>query len=245
MESNSIENCSEKLNSSAHKNSTKLSLFEDLDSCPSDCESGVSGGENEQFPLFDIGLIRIQEKEMIYKTIETKLVSSLSSYVNNLQVQAIHRSDYSNLMNRAKFQSFCIYSKALEIKNGGNANVKYAWFGASKNEIDRIIRHGFGFPTNNPTQGHGVYLSPADHPIGSMRSAEPDENGLRHMLLCRVILGNAEVISPGSTQYNPSSEEFDSGVDNPASPQKYIVWTSRMNTHILPDFVVSFRASSY
>lgn len=78
-----------------------------------------------------------------------------------------------------------------------------------------------------------------------MKFAAPDEDGLSHMLLCRVILGKMENICPGSEQYNPSSEEFDSGVDNLASPQKYIIWSSRMNTHVLPEFVVSFRASSY
>lgn len=46
----------------------------------------------------------------------------------------------------------------------------------------------------------------------------------------------------GSEQCHPSSEEFDSGVDNLSAPRKYIVWSTHMNTHILPEFVVSFRA---
>lgn len=62
-------------------------------------------------------------------------------------------------------------------------------------------------------------------------------------MMCRVILGKSEIIHPGSGQDNPSSEEFDSGVDDLVSPKKYIVWGSRVNTHILPEFVVSFRAS--
>ncbi|CAI9786832.1 unnamed protein product [Fraxinus pennsylvanica] len=73
---------------------------------------------------------------------------------------------------------------------------------------------------------------------------DDDDDGLRHMLLCRVILGRMEVVRPGSEQYNPSSEEFDSGIDNLVSPRKYIGWSTRMNTHILPEFVVSFRIPS-
>lgn len=248
---------------SAGKKAKKLTLFEDLlessaaensnsetnvveDSCPSDCESGVSGGENEQQPRnSDSGLVRIGGGEMIHGIITKKLVSSLSSSGFDAKVEAINRIEFSDLMSRAKLQSFCIYSRAVEMKCSGDANVKYAWFGASKREINAILSHGFRLPTSNRTHGHGVYLSPVEHPVESMQLAAADEDGLMHMLLCRVIMGKVETIFPDSEQYNPSSEEFDSGVDDLASPRKYIVWSSRMNTHILPEFAVSFTASSY
>ncbi|KAK3006534.1 hypothetical protein RJ639_015907, partial [Escallonia herrerae] len=75
-----------------------------------------------------------------------------------------------------------------------------------------------------------------------VESSVPDKDGLRHVLLCRVLLGRTELVRPGSGQYHPSSEEFDSGVDNQLSPKKYIVWSSNMNTLILPEYVISFRA---
>ncbi|KAG8388592.1 hypothetical protein BUALT_Bualt02G0141600 [Buddleja alternifolia] len=214
------------------------------DSCPSDCESGISGAENEQnSPVFDNGLIRIREGETIHEIIKKKLVSSLSAYGFNARIESIYRNDYAaGIIGRAKHQCFSIYSKAMEIKCGGNANVKYAWYCGSRDEINRIISHGFGLPMSNGVYGQGVHLAPIDHPhLESMQSSDADQDGLRHMILCRVILGKREVICPGSEQYNPSSEEFDSGVDNLVSPRKYIIWSSRMNTHILPEFVVSFR----
>lgn len=76
--------------------------------------------------------------------------------------------------------------------------------------------------------------------IYSIRSSIIDEDRLRHVLLCRVLLGRTELVRPGSGQSYPSSEEFDSGVDNLLSPKKYIVWSTHMNTHILPEFVISF-----
>jgi hypothetical protein len=263
----SIDGHSERLKT-ARKKSRPLTLFEDLlqssntenstsgtnagdrhpgDSSPSDCESGISGIENgQQFRLSDNALIRVGDGEMIYETIKKKLVSSLGSYgFNDIQVEAIHRKDYSGIMSRAKLQSFCIYSRAMELKCDGNANVKYAWYGASKNDVDRLFSHGFGLPANSPAHGHGICLSPVDHPMESLQSSAADEDGLMHMLLCRVILGKMEAVCPGSGQYNPSSEEFDSGVDNLVSPKKYIIWSSRMNTHTMPEFVVSFRAPSY
>lgn len=78
-----------------------------------------------------------------------------------------------------------------------------------------------------------------------MNSAMADENGMRHLLYCRVILGKTEVVWPGSRQWHPSSQEFDCGVDDLVCPKKYIVWSSNINTHILPLYIISFTISSF
>ena len=57
-------------------------------------------------------------------------------------------------------------------------------------------------------------------------------------------MGNMELLQPGSWQFHPSSENFDSGVDDLENPREYIVWNMNMNTHIHPEFVVSFKISS-
>ncbi|XP_073274070.1 probable inactive poly [ADP-ribose] polymerase SRO5 [Primulina huaijiensis] len=214
------------------------------DYAPSDCESGISGTQNvQEFRISGKGLIRMDEGDKIHDTIKKKVVSSLSSCGFNAQVETIQRNDFSGIMSRARQLSFGIYEKAMERKCNGNANVKYAWYGAPKHEIDNILSHGFGLPTSTGAHGRGVYLFPVDHIGESMQSLVADEDGLKHVLLCRVILGRMEPVPVGSCMYNPSSEEFDSGVDNLLSPRKYIVWSSSMNTLILPDFVVSFRTS--
>ena len=41
----------------------------------------------------------------------------------------------------------------------------------------------------------------------------------------------SEVVPWGSTQSCPSSPEFDSGVDDLASPKKYIVWSTHTDEH--------------
>lgn len=61
-------------------------------------------------------------------------------------------------------------------------------------------------------------------------------------MLCRVILGKSELVSPGSEQSHPSSEQYDSGVDDLSSPTRYIVWSTHMNTHVLPEYIISLRA---
>lgn len=64
------------------------------------------------------------------------------------------------------------------------------------------------------------------------------------MFFCRVIMGNMELIHPGSKQFLPSSSDFDSGVDDLQEPRHYIVWNTNMNTHIYPEYVVSFKVTA-
>lgn len=53
--------------------------------------------------------------------------------------------------------------------------------------------------------------------------SDVDENYLSYMILCLIIMGNVEVVHPGSTQYQPSSEKFDSGVDDLKAPKHYVI----------------------
>ena len=80
--------------------------------------------------------------------------------------------------------------------------------------------------------------------VYSAKYCDVDENGVRHLVFCRVIMGNMELLQPGSGQFHPSSENFDSGVDDLENPREYIVWNMNMNTHIYPEFVVSFKFTS-
>jgi hypothetical protein len=110
--------------------------------------------------------------------------------------------------------------------------------------VSGIILHGFGqrrTPTNGSAYGVGVYLAPENHADVSAVYADDDKNGEQHILLCRVILGAAELVLQGSDQFHPSSEHFDTGADDLFAPKRLIVWSTHMNTHILPLYVVSFK----
>ncbi|MCL7048874.1 hypothetical protein MKW94_016746 [Papaver nudicaule] len=144
-----------------------------------------------------------------------------------------------------------LFHKQIEItrKYRGNANVRFAWLASSKEASSRILTHGLGMDglvgvgglaKSKPTYGFGVNLS-AD--VSSSYN-DVDENGVQYMLLCRVIMGNMELVQPGSEQFHPSSENFDSGVDDLQDPKRYIIWNVNMNTHIFPEYVISFKAPS-
>nr|GLL22363.1 probable inactive poly [ADP-ribose] polymerase SRO5 isoform X1 [Ipomoea trifida] len=213
----------------------------------SDCESGISGSTHEVDSPFawENGLIPVDEGEQAYNTIKQKLLSGLGVLGSQTRIEGIYKSSYQGLIKEIKLKIFGIFSKAVEKKNGGSANVEFAWYGASSmDEINAILSHGFAPKINNAgsySHGHGIHLCPSNFSLGCLKSAVADENGVRHLLLCRVILGKMEVVPPGSGQWHPSSEEFDSGVDDSVSPRKYIMWSTNMNTHILPQYVVSFR----
>jgi len=77
-----------------------------------------------------------------------------------------------------------------------------------------------------------------------VKYSDVDENGIVHMMLCRVIMGNVEIVHPGSKQHRPSSDYFDSGVDDLKNPQHYIVWDMNLNRHIYSEFVVTIKMPS-
>ena len=79
--------------------------------------------------------------------------------------------------------------------------------------------------------------------LDSASYCDDDENGVRYLMLCRVIMGNVELVNPGCGQCHPSSIQFDSGVDDLQNPCHLIVWSMNMNTHIFPEYVVSFKTS--
>ena len=75
----------------------------------------------------------------------------------------------------------------------------------------------------------------------SATHCDVDENGVRHMVLCRVIMGNMEPLGGDRAQFVTGGEGYDNGVDNVSSPKHYVVWNMNMNTHVYPEFVVSFK----
>ncbi|XP_037496681.1 inactive poly [ADP-ribose] polymerase RCD1 isoform X2 [Jatropha curcas] len=142
-----------------------------------------------------------------------------------------------------------LFQKQIELtkKCRGDANVRYAWLASSKRLLSTVMFCGLGHCGSSITKskyGIGVHLSAANCCDTSAKFCDVDENGLQHILFCRVIMGNMELLEPGTQQCYPSSEDFDSGVDDLQNPGQYIVWNMNMNTHIYPEFVVSFKVSS-
>ncbi|KAJ7953406.1 Poly [ADP-ribose] polymerase [Quillaja saponaria] len=141
---------------------------------------------------------------------------------------------------------FELFQKQLEItkKCRRDPNVQYGWLATSKGELSTIMKFGLGhcgLSKIKSTYGIGVHLAAADCANKSASYCDVDENEVRYMVFCRVIVGNVELLHHGNRQFLPSSNDFDSGVDDLQSPRYYVVWNMNMNTHIYPEFVVSFK----
>ncbi|CAK9173442.1 unnamed protein product [Ilex paraguariensis] len=141
-----------------------------------------------------------------------------------------------------------LFEKQVEITQRcrGNANVQYAWLASSKDAVSSIMTYGLGLCGGSELKtkyGIGIHLAAVNYAHTSASYCDVDENGVQYMVFCRVILGNLELLHHGSGQFHPSCEKYDSGVDDLQNPSHYIVWNMNMNTHIFPEFVVSFKIS--
>ncbi|KAJ4957425.1 hypothetical protein NE237_024536 [Protea cynaroides] len=179
--------------------------------------------------------------ELTYEAVRDMFLLGMSPKLSAKDLLQIYRGSSNLLQARSE-----LFQKQFEIttKYRGDPNVRYAWLSSSKEAVSRIMVHGLGLkelPKTKPIYGVGVHLTPVNCSNISASHCDVDENGVRHMVLCRVIMGNMELVHPGSEQFHPSSENFDSAVDDLQNPKHFIVWNMNMNTHIYLEYVVSFR----
>lgn len=200
------------------------------------------------YGMFSDRLIKLEEGDHEFLTVQNKFLAGNCTHVTYSSIAGIYRILHSSDSAKARLQAF---QNHVEITRQfrGNANVLHAWHRTSRKCVSGLIVHGFG-PGQIRTlkggadYGIGVYLTPEDCFRASAAYSDVDENGEQHVVLCRVIMGNMEEVKPGSLQLLPSNENFDSGVDNIKNPKCYVIWSTHMNTHIHPEYVVSFKVSA-
>jgi hypothetical protein len=185
-------------------------------------------------------------EEKAYAIIKNLFSSGLENVDPDAEVTSIHQCVRMGPLDQARSEAF---AKQLEItkRARGQSNVVFAWHGTSSKGVESILMHGFGVPSKlSHSKGHGIgiYLSPIRIPGNSAMHSEIDGNGEKHVILCRVILGKCEKVEAGSQQLYPSSVEYDTGVDDLNNPMWYTVWHANMNSHILPEYVVSYRPAN-
>ncbi|GLT62988.1 hypothetical protein SLA2020_355870 [Shorea laevis] len=169
-------------------------------------------------------------------------VRKLDPFANVTAIYKCTREGHSQKARYEAFQNQIELTRA--IRGADAATTIHAWHGASEKEVATILAYGFRSPTKVPASdvyGVGVYLSPIGLPQLSASLAEADENGEKHVILCRILLGNVEKVEFGSQQDLPSRAKFDTGSDDPKNPTWHVVWSYNMNKHIFPEFVVSYK----
>ncbi|KAK6947379.1 RST domain [Dillenia turbinata] len=215
------------------------------DSCSRDLDAKMEEdvGENQQADDNVAAQQKPASGDLSAAVVRDMFYTGMNS-TNNANIRDLYRSLNNSMQARLE-----LFDKQIEItkRYRGDSNVRFAWFPTCKEALPSIMKYGFGHfgPLNiKSPYGIGVHLIAANYSSTSATYCDVDENGLRYMVFCRVILGKMEVVHTGSKQFHPSSEDFDSGVDDLHNPSHYIIWNMNMNTHIYPEYVVSFKFPS-
>ncbi|KAL8128976.1 hypothetical protein V2J09_018131 [Rumex salicifolius] len=190
-------------------------------------------------------LITVEERA--FSAVRDLFLAGMTPYDSGVEITSIYQFNRAGAMEKARWE---VFQKQMEITKTARGMEKtvFAWHGTSKQCVESILARGFELPSkvsDSQAYGTGVYLSSTRSPQLSHMLAEPDDNGERHIILCRVILGNAEKVEIGSQQCYPSSVNYDTGVDDVNNPKYYVVWSTNMNTHILPECVISYKCSTH
>ncbi|XP_057453038.1 inactive poly [ADP-ribose] polymerase RCD1-like [Lotus japonicus] len=207
----------------------------------------LSTQDEEYVGHSDLGLDA--HSESVHEKLDLDFVQEL--FLNGMNsfgstnFEIINTYHYSGASLQARFELFQTQAKITK-EFHGDANIRYAWLPFSEQELSKMVMCGLGHCALSTTKciyGVGVLLADVTCPYASARHCDIDKNGVRHLVLCRVIMGNMELLHPDINQFQPSSPEYDNGVDSIQCPRYYIVWSMNINTHIYPEFIVSFKAS--
>ncbi|KAJ0038040.1 hypothetical protein Pint_22968 [Pistacia integerrima] len=172
--------------------------------------------------LTNNGMIKIEEESWWHIFVKNSFLFGMGQLAIDTRIVAIHKNSNCGLTGKARLTSFSIFYDAVAKKCGGSANIGQAWYGASRDEINEIVRHGFSPCSKDSSYGGAVQLFPLKLSLSSALTTEMDENGLRHVLLCRVILGKMEEIASGSKQIHPSVVRPQGNAIRPSSRDRAI-----------------------
>ncbi|KAG2550218.1 hypothetical protein PVAP13_9KG231800 [Panicum virgatum] len=211
-------------------------------------------GENEPCTLLptanllshQANLGEVSRAQRTMEAVEKLLLQGMGSVIESKDIIGIYRTPILDDCGQVRYH---LHQKQVHVTgcNRGNANVRYAWLACSKSTVHEMMLNGVlqvHKPIKCPAYGEGTLLTPANRSDACVKYSDVDENGIVHMMLCRVIMGNVEIVHPGSKQHRPSSDYFDSGVDDLKNPQHYIVWDMNLNRHIYSEFVVTIKMPS-
>ncbi|KAH7440912.1 hypothetical protein KP509_03G015900 [Ceratopteris richardii] len=109
-------------------------------------------------------LIQLDVSDDDYSFVRDKLLSGLSMLVKGATITGVYENSHAGVSGQAKLQAFSMQESVTKMARG-DANIRYAWHGTSKDGVLGILRYGFGqprVPRNGDAYGVGVYLAPED-----------------------------------------------------------------------------------
>ncbi|TVU44235.1 hypothetical protein EJB05_03671 [Eragrostis curvula] len=205
-------------------------------------------GENKSHPsmfLSSSGIIQGNTDKQnsgprVDSTVHKLLLKGLGKPFSGKDIIGIYRTPLRDQQEQVRSMLFQKEAEAIKSRRG-NANVRYAWLPCSRHAMEEMMMRGalqIVKPQCGAMYGVGTHLAPANCSISCASYSEFIEDGIIRMMLCRVIMGNVEVIYPGSKQFQPTNGCFDSGVDDLQKPNHYIIWDANVHKHIHAEYAV-------
>lgn len=142
----------------AEETSAASSCISDSDSDSYERDFGCSGGD----------VLRLCDDDRENVLVKHRLYSMLGCAAKIYHVVSVYKLTKSSLTAKARLRDFEMNSVAVRNKRSGNANVRFAWYGTTKEGVDEIIDRGFDLSRtseNTGVYGSGVYLFSDTHPI--------------------------------------------------------------------------------
>uniref|UniRef100_A0A6L2JZX1 Probable inactive poly [ADP-ribose] polymerase SRO2 n=1 Tax=Tanacetum cinerariifolium TaxID=118510 RepID=A0A6L2JZX1_TANCI len=112
---------------------------------------------------------RLEEGNHDYDILKRSFIGGTKKSGKNINVVGIYKKNYDkSVMDVARFDTFKVYASAVASKNSGEVNIRYGWYGGSRDEICEVLKHGFRrFMNKKMSYGRGVCISLANSPIKS------------------------------------------------------------------------------
>ncbi|XP_041998036.1 inactive poly [ADP-ribose] polymerase RCD1-like [Salvia splendens] len=226
----------------AHESAAPRNIDDETDDSCTEASYEGANVKCEDSQQIEVQVVSPVPSSLRSDTVKELFVKSISSAA----AEIVEMHHCTSILMKSRLE---LFEKQVEItkKYRGDANVQYAWLPCLKESVSSILKYGLGHykPLKmKPFNGMGIHLIPANGTPISIGCLDVDENDTRHMVFCRVIMGNMELVSGGSTQFHPSSEEFDSGVDKLPNPNRYAVWDMNVTSHVYPECAISFKMTS-
>uniref|UniRef100_A0A0A9CGG2 PARP n=1 Tax=Arundo donax TaxID=35708 RepID=A0A0A9CGG2_ARUDO len=217
----------------------KLKAYNKFDETTGENKSGPSVCFNEfSYETMQATASKQNSGRRVDSAVQNLLLKGLGQPFKAKDIIGIYRTPLLDQQGQVRSSLFQREVEATKIRRG-NANVRYAWLPCSRDAMEEMMMRG-ALEIANPQQGSmygvGTHLAPAN--CSNSCYLDFHEDGIVRMMLCRVIMGNAEVVFPGSKQFQPTNESFDSGVDDLPKPKHYIIWDANVHKHIYAEYAV-------
>ncbi|KAJ3694881.1 hypothetical protein LUZ60_000258 [Juncus effusus] len=121
----------------------------------------------------------VDPKSQVYNSIQASFSYGMGRFGQTSKIVHVHRYEPDDELAKWRFGKF-----EKNRKDNNEVMMRYAWFGCGKQEMARVLIHGFA---DRPGMKMLTFM-PADRAFSSVNQCDVDEKcGVQYMLLCRVI----------------------------------------------------------